>query len=105
MESSTQATNPEELTTALNEALTAGYRHFDTAYVYQNEMVIGSVLKQWLDSGKIKREDLYIVTKVSYHLINISHEHITPNGEFIFQLPPIGMRKEYSHSTARSLWS
>jgi len=68
-----QATNPVELEKALDVALSAGYRHIDTAYMYQNEEVIGKVLKRWLDSGKIKREELYIVTK----------------------LPPIGMRKEH----------
>lgn len=45
-------------------ALSAGYRHIDTAYMYENEHIIGSVLKRWFDSGKIKREELFIVTKV-----------------------------------------
>lgn len=48
----------------MNEALQAGYRHFDTAYMYTNEKTIGRVLKQWIDSGKITREELFIVTKV-----------------------------------------
>lgn len=42
----------------------AGYRHIDTAYVYLNEAAIGKVLKRWLSEGKIKREDLFITTKV-----------------------------------------
>ncbi|KAL6267388.1 hypothetical protein P5V15_000463 [Pogonomyrmex californicus] len=54
----------EELEVALNAALEAGYRHIDTAAVYENENIIGNVLKKWLDSGKIKRSDLFIVTKV-----------------------------------------
>lgn len=58
-----QATE-EELETALNEALESGYRHIDTALVYENEAAIGKILKQWLDSGKLKREDLFIVTKL-----------------------------------------
>ncbi|ODM90988.1 3-oxo-5-beta-steroid 4-dehydrogenase [Orchesella cincta] len=66
------ASNEEELETAVNAALQAGYRHIDTAYMYANEHVIGRVLKQWLDSGKLKREELFIVTK----------------------LPPIGMTPE-----------
>lgn len=45
-------------------ALEAGYRHFDTAYGYQNEDVFGRVLKRWFDDGKVKREDLFITTKV-----------------------------------------
>jgi len=54
----------EELETALNAALEAGYRHIDTATVYENERIIGNVLKKWLDSDRIKRSDLFIVTKV-----------------------------------------
>ncbi|KAF7273546.1 hypothetical protein GWI33_013762 [Rhynchophorus ferrugineus] len=53
-----------ELETALNVALEVGYRHIDTAHAYENEKVIGDVLKQWINSGKLKREDIFIVTKL-----------------------------------------
>lgn len=49
---------------ALNFALEAGYRHIDCAPVYLNEQVIGRVLKSWIDSGKVKREELFITTKL-----------------------------------------
>ncbi|XP_023287956.1 alcohol dehydrogenase [NADP(+)] [Orussus abietinus] len=58
-----QATEAE-LEAALDDALGAGYRHIDTAPVYHNEPIIGKVLKKWIDSGKVKREELFIVTKV-----------------------------------------
>lgn len=48
----------------MESALEAGYRHIDTAYAYENEHVIGKVLKKWIDGGKLKREDLFIVTKL-----------------------------------------
>jgi len=48
----------------LNTALEAGYRHFDTAYMYSNEGVIGDVIKGWLTSGKIRRDELFITTKL-----------------------------------------
>ncbi|KAK9301500.1 hypothetical protein QLX08_006130 [Tetragonisca angustula] len=54
----------EELQKALDIALEAGYRHIDTAPVYENEKIIGQVLKKWFDSGKIKRSDIFIVTKL-----------------------------------------
>ncbi|XP_001601107.1 aldo-keto reductase family 1 member A1 [Nasonia vitripennis] len=54
----------EEVAAAVENALEAGYRHIDAAPVYLNEHVIGKVLKKWLDSGKVKREELFIVTKV-----------------------------------------
>lgn len=40
-----------------------GYRHIDTAKVYENEAKIGEALKECFAEG-IKREDLYIVTKL-----------------------------------------
>lgn len=38
--------------------------HIDAAPVYLNEPVIGRVLKKWIDSGKVKREELFITTKL-----------------------------------------
>ena len=43
---------------AINAALEAGYRHIDTAYNYMNEDAIGEVLHEWLQSGKVKREEV-----------------------------------------------
>jgi aryl-alcohol dehydrogenase-like predicted oxidoreductase len=48
----------------VDAALELGYRHIDTAYMYRNEAAIGKTLKKWFDSGKLKREDIFIVTKV-----------------------------------------
>lgn len=42
-----------------------GYRHIDTAQAYENEHIIGKVLKKWFDSGKLKREDVFLTTKLS----------------------------------------
>ncbi|XP_037948895.1 aldo-keto reductase family 1 member A1-like [Teleopsis dalmanni] len=58
-----QATE-EEIERAIDLALDEGYRHIDTAPVYLNEKAIGRVLKKWLDSGKVRREELFIVTKL-----------------------------------------
>lgn len=48
----------------MKTALDSGYRHFDTAYVYQNEQAIGEVINDAMANGKVAREDLFIVTKV-----------------------------------------
>ncbi|XP_049789673.1 1,5-anhydro-D-fructose reductase-like [Schistocerca nitens] len=53
-----------EVGRAVDIALETGYRHIDTAYMYGNEAEIGQALKKGLDSGKLKREDLFIVTKL-----------------------------------------
>ena len=55
----------DQLEAALDAALEAGYRHIDTATVYMNEHVIGKVLTRWLQAGKVRREDLFITTKVT----------------------------------------
>lgn len=40
-----------------------GYRHIDTAKLYNNEKIIGDALKTCFEQG-IKREDLFITTKL-----------------------------------------
>lgn len=59
-------TNPLQDQAALEQALNLGYRHFDTAYKYQNEEIVGNAIQKWLGAGKGKREDLFIVTKVNH---------------------------------------
>ncbi|XP_044746203.1 aldo-keto reductase family 1 member B1-like [Coccinella septempunctata] len=54
----------QDLEIALDEALEAGYRYIDTAYLYENEKVIGKVLKRWIAEKKLKREDLFILSKL-----------------------------------------
>ena len=53
-----------EVESALNAALEVGYRHIDCAPVYGNEKVIGKVLSEWINSGRINRSDLFITTKL-----------------------------------------
>lgn len=47
------------------EALKQGYRHIDTAHVYQNEEGIGQALQYAMKEMKIKRDELFITTKLS----------------------------------------
>lgn len=51
----------EACTTACLAALAAGYRHVDTAQLYQNEAQVGEAVRQ---SG-IRRDDLFLTTKIS----------------------------------------
>ncbi|KAG8317959.1 hypothetical protein J6590_013094 [Homalodisca vitripennis] len=53
-----------DLERALHKALEVGYRLIDTAFVYNNEEAIGRVLSEWLRSGKISRQDIFITTKL-----------------------------------------
>jgi len=59
-----QTADDGDLEAAIEKALEVGYRHIDTAPVYDNEKLIGKILKKWMDSGRIRREELFIVTKV-----------------------------------------
>ena len=45
-------------------ALKVGYRHFDTATKYANEQFIGEALTRGIQEGLVKREDLFITTKL-----------------------------------------
>ncbi|XP_076666678.1 1,5-anhydro-D-fructose reductase isoform X2 [Andrena cerasifolii] len=54
---------PEEIMTSVSAALEIGYRHIDTAFNYNNEEAIGTVLKKWFANGG-KREDLFITSKL-----------------------------------------
>ncbi|KAL3284443.1 hypothetical protein HHI36_018602 [Cryptolaemus montrouzieri] len=49
----------------LDQALAAGYRQIDTATVYHNESSIGQALKTLLPKYNLKREDIFITSKLS----------------------------------------
>lgn len=50
----------DEVKQSIKSALAAGYRHIDTAQMYENEEAVGEAIKE---SG-IPREELFITTKV-----------------------------------------
>nr|XP_053655866.1 aldo-keto reductase family 1 member A1-like [Cherax quadricarinatus] len=54
----------DEFRVVLREAFEFGYRHIDTATMYQNEHIIGDELDKLFSSGKLKREDVFVTTKL-----------------------------------------
>jgi len=50
----------ETVTTALE----LGYRHLDTAQIYENEAVVGDGLRAALDRGIVERDEVLVATKV-----------------------------------------
>jgi glycerol 2-dehydrogenase (NADP+) len=55
---------PGEVKKAVLHALKSGYRHIDCAYCYQNEGEVGEAFQEAFDSGIVKREDLFVTTKL-----------------------------------------
>lgn len=54
---------------AVMHALKVGYRHLDCAWFYQNETEVGDAVRDFLkENSGVKREDLFICTKVWNHL-------------------------------------
>ncbi|KAF7145060.1 hypothetical protein RHSIM_Rhsim04G0161900 [Rhododendron simsii] len=49
---------------AVHTAVKVGYRHVDCAQIYGNEKEIGVVLKKLFEDGIVKREDLFITSKL-----------------------------------------
>jgi diketogulonate reductase-like aldo/keto reductase len=57
---------------AVEQAVRLGYRHIDCASVYGNEKEIGEVFAGLFDEGAVKREDLWVTSK----LWNDSHGRV-----------------------------
>jgi diketogulonate reductase-like aldo/keto reductase len=54
-------TDPSIISRAITEI---GYRVLDTASRYKNEQAVGAAVKMVIEEGTIKREELFIITKV-----------------------------------------
>ncbi|XP_053680716.1 1,5-anhydro-D-fructose reductase-like [Anopheles nili] len=48
----------------VKKAIDAGYRHIDTAYLYENEVEIGQAIRAKIAEGVIRREDIFVTTKL-----------------------------------------
>src|ERR1700722_2255265 len=68
--------DPTVTTQAVRDALEVGFRHFDCAERYRNEEMVGVAFKEVLQAGKVRREDLFVTTK----LWNTNHrpERVAP---------------------------
>eukprot|EP00927_Polykrikos_kofoidii_P000851 TRINITY_DN10323_c0_g1_i2.p1 TRINITY_DN10323_c0_g1~~TRINITY_DN10323_c0_g1_i2.p1 ORF type:complete len:402 (-),score=56.78 TRINITY_DN10323_c0_g1_i2:51-1205(-) len=65
---------PGVVQSSVVEAIRAGYRHLDCACDYGNEAEVGSAIKQCVEEGVCKREDLWVTSKLwnTYHAL----EHV-----------------------------
>lgn len=51
---------------AIKDAIDIGYRHIDTAYLYENEREVGNAVRAKIADGTIRREDIFVTTKVKF---------------------------------------
>ena len=59
-----QVPDPAVCRQAVLDAISVGYRLIDTAALYMNEEAVGAAIKEAVESGMVKREDLFITTKL-----------------------------------------
>lgn len=63
---------PGEVYKAIRTAISLGYRHFDCAYIYENEKEIGAALHDAIMTGEVNREELWITSKLwnTHHVLS-----------------------------------
>jgi diketogulonate reductase-like aldo/keto reductase len=60
---------PGEVEAAVYEAIKAGYRHIDCAWIYKNQGDIGRAIRKAFEEELVRREELWITSKLwnDYH--------------------------------------
>jgi diketogulonate reductase-like aldo/keto reductase len=74
--SGTWQSKPGEVESAVEYALSVGYRHIDAAYSYGNEEEVGDGLRKAFEAG-LKREEVFVTTK----LWSTHHKRVQENLE------------------------
>ncbi|CRL07545.1 CLUMA_CG020510, isoform A [Clunio marinus] len=57
---------------AIKDAIDAGYRLFDTAFLYGNEDIVGQAISEKITEGVVKRDEIFIIGK----LWGIHHDQV-----------------------------
>lgn len=75
--------DPAETERLVGDALELGYRHIDTARIYENEEAVGRAIA----ASGIPREELFVTTKLW------NNDHEDPQGAFEASLDRLGLEK------------
>lgn len=54
----------EETTKIVEHAIEVGYRHIDTAALYQNERSVGQGIRNAIENGLVTRDEIFVTTKL-----------------------------------------
>lgn len=73
----------EELTKAIVAATSCGYRAFDTAKAYGNEVSLGNALKEAYRINRLQRSDVFITSKIGENL-----DHGIPDCKLFYDTNP-----------------
>lgn len=110
--------SPADTETSVYEAIKIGYRMIDTANAYMNEEAVGKAVKRAISEGIVKREQLFISTKlwptlykddaaVDKTLLRLGMDYVDllfihqPAGDFVAGYKQL--EKAYHDGKARSL--
>ncbi|KAF9416550.1 hypothetical protein HW555_006125 [Spodoptera exigua] len=98
----------KQLRNVVTEAIDVGYRHFDTAAIYNTESEVGEAIRMKIEEGVIKREDVFLTTKLwnTHHkreeVIIAMKETLNKTGldyvDLFLMHWPIGVNADYTHS-------
>ena len=57
----------EKCAAAVRAAIQAGYRHIDTALLYDNQEAVGAGIAAAIAAGEVTREELFVTSKVAFY--------------------------------------
>ena len=85
------------MTRAALAAVDCGYRAFDTAHAYGNEKSVGNALQEVYRVGRVKREDLFLTSKIGDDL-----DSGIPDGKWFYASTP-GEQKDIKGIVSKQL--